>query len=805
MRKIIEWIVDHSRMVVLIVLGITLGFAAAIPGITTLTDFKEYISRDDPAIRAMDRAEERYGSQTFFSISVVAPDTIFKVSTLEKIKALREEFEKIVGIDEVTDPLNAQVITGTEAALVVSKAAPGGEVPRTPEAMEEYRQRALGSRMLKDYIVSADGKAGVISLKLKKDADQTAVAKRVVEIVERYKAGPERLYIAGLPYMSLILSESMGRDLRVMLPIVILVIVAVLYLSFFSLRGVLLPLLIVSLSTVWAVGAMAALGVPFTIMSFIMPVILMAIGIAYAIHVLNRYYEELATGKEKREAVIQTALAMASPVAMAGLTTVAGFLSLMNSFLIPQRQFGLFTAFGVLVAMILSLALLPALLALLPVPRRRRQRRPRTRTSGLSLSGWLGRLGRLVARQRRAVLIVSLAIFIAFAVGTAMVRVETSEKEFLGEDHPIVQALNVMDEHFSGTEQVIVEFDTGKRDGLKDPELLKRIVAFEEWLKTKPGVRINKTISLADLVREMNQKFHADDPSYYVIPDDRKLVAQLLLLFTFQGGELGSMALGDFSAGELIGLYSSAGSTEMVGLAREVQRYLDENFRDIRAEMVGPTRVGASLFSRIITSQITSLATSILAAGLIVALLMGSILAGLISLIPLVLTIMINFGLMGFSNTPLDMATLMVSSIAIGIGIDYAIHFLSRFLREYQERPDPRRALEKTIQTAGRGIAYNALALALGFAVLLFSTFKGTANFGLLIALTMVISATSAFTVIPAILVTWEPKFLRERAWGRVRKEMRPASGAVPNPNPGLDPNLTQTGTEKEVQDEDEA
>ncbi|MGQ9602010.1 MAG: efflux RND transporter permease subunit [Candidatus Bipolaricaulia bacterium] len=796
MRKVVEWIVAHPRTVVLIVVAITLGFAAAIPKITTLTDFKEYLSRDDPAVKAMDRAEDRYGSQTFFSVSVVAPDTIFKVSTLEKIKALREEFEKIIGVDEVNDPLNSQVITGKEEALVVSKAAPKGEVPQTPEALEEYKERVLGSRMLRDHIISSDGKAGVISLKLKKDADQTAVARQVVEIVERYKDGPERIYIVGLPYMSLVLSETMGRDLRVMLPIVIFVVIVVLYLSFFSLRGVLLPLLVVSLSTVWAVGAMAALRVPFTIMSFIMPVILMAIGIAYAIHVLNKYYEELAAGKGKREALIETALLMVSPVAMAGLTTVAGFLSLMNSFLIPQRQFGLFTAFGVLVAMLLSLALLPALLALLPVPRRKMELRTGTLGKGLAL------IGRLVTRQRKAVLIASLAVFIAFAIGTAMVRVETSQTEFLGQDHPIVQALNVMDEHFSGSEQVIVEFDTGRRDGLKDPELLKRIVAFEDWLGAKEGVKINKTISLADLVREMNQKFHADDPSYYVIPDDRKLVAQLLLLFTFQGGELGNMARGDFSAGEVIGLYHSAGSTERVELAREVQQYLDANFKDLRAEMVGPTRVSASLFSRIIASQITSLLTSIIASGLIVSLLMGSLISGLISLIPLVLTVMINFGLMGFSNTPLDMATLMVSSIAIGIGIDYAIHFMSRFRLEYREGRDPKQALTATIQTTGRGIAYNALALALGFAVLLFSTFKGTTNFGLLIALTMIIGATSAFTIIPAILITWEPEFLTRRAWSRKGVRLERARRPILGLNP--DPDLTQTD-KKEVQDESEA
>jgi hypothetical protein len=785
MRKVVEWIVDHPWAVLGAALAITVGFLLALPGLTTLTDFKEYMSKSDPAVQAMDRAEERYGSQTFFMVAVVAPDTIFKPETLEKIKAMREEFEDLIGVEEAKGPLNSQVITGTEKALIVGPAAPDEEIPRTPKAMEAYKQRVLGSRMLPDYIVSSDGKAAAISIKLTLDADETTVARQVIDIVEKYNQGPEKIYIVGLPYMSLVLNETMGKDLRLMLPLVILVIVIVLYLSFASLRGVLLPLLVVTLSTIWAVGAMALLGVPMTVLSFILPVILMAIGIAYGIHVLNKYYEGLAQGRSKREAVIETTLAMLSPVSMAGLTTVAGFLSLVSSFLIPQKQFGVFTALGVFAAMVLSLALIPALLALLPLPKRRAKLREGTLSRALAAFEWT------VVRHRRAVLALALVIFLVGLVGTSLVRVESSEEEFLGKENPVVQASHMMNEHFSGSRQLLVEFDSGRRDGLKDPELLERIVAFQEWLESKPGVQIRKTISLADLVREMNQKFHADDPAYYTIPDDHKLIGQLLLLFTFQGGDLDTMALQDFSAGEVTGLYPSVGSSEIVQLAREVRQYLEEHFPDVRAEMVGQTRVYARFTTQIVRSQAVSLTTSIVTAGLIVALLMGSWVAGLVSLIPLVLTIVINFGLMGLTGTPLDISTLMVASIAIGIGIDYAIHFISRFRREFRESRDPNQALEVTIQTTGRGIAYNALTLALGFGVLLLSGFKGTQDFGLLIALTMIISSLSAFTVIPAVLITWQPKFLTQRAWRRREKgkEVIPSAGElkpIANPNPSV-------------------
>ncbi len=765
MRRFFTFVADHPYVTIGAILAITVAFASFVPRLRTDTNFKNYMDKNDPTVQAMNRAEDRYGSQDLFMIAVENDQGIFNTETLTKISHMQAKFEEISGVDEVTGPLNAQVITGTEKTLNVGPAAPNEAVPATPEAMKAYKDRVMASNTVRGYIIAPDGKAAVISIKLKLDADDVIVSKQVAQIVDEYNTAPDHIFITGLPYMNMVLTQSMGKDLKILLPLVILVIILVLYFSFWSLRGVILPLLVVSMSAIWTLGLMGMFNVPITIISFILPVILMAIGIAYCIHVLNKYYEEVAAGADRRTAVIETGLQMVSPVSMAGLTTVAGFLSLLNSFLIPQRQFGVFTGLGVLAAMILSLVLIPALLATLRVPKKKIHG-----NSGGILARVLSGFERVIIRRRVLVIIVSLVLLAVFVAALPMLRIETSEKEFLGADSPVVRAINVMDRHFSGSEQVMIDIDTGKRDGLKDPAVLNKIVALQDFLKSK-GVK--KTISIADMVTEMNQKFHADDPSYYVIPQDRKLVSQLLLLFTFQGGDLGNMALGDFSAGEVMGLYSSSGSAQQVKLAREVQAYLDTHFTGTtHAEMVGSTQVSSRMFSRIAMSQITSLGTSILASWLIVSLLLGSMVAGLISLIPIAFTVAINFGVMAYSGTPLDMSTLMVSSIAIGIGIDYAIHFISRFQREMRSGSTAESALQTTIQTTGRGIAYNALALALGFAVLLFSSFKGTRSFGLLISMTMIISALSAFTIIPAILVTWKPRFLTRSPWRRGKKNV---------------------------------
>jgi len=766
MRKFFELIADHPYFTIGVILLITLVFLAFIPRLHTDTDFSNYIDKTDPTVMAMERAEDRYGAQGLLMVAVENEDGIFNTATLERIERMQKRFEAILGIDEVTGPLDAQVITGTEKTLAVGPAASGEEAPETPEAMAAYRERVMASNTVRNYIVASDGKAAVISIKLKTDAKEVEVAKQIAAIVEEYDTSPDHMYVTGLPYMNLVLAESMGKDLRILLLLVILVVVLVLYFSFRSLRGVVLPLLVVILSVVWTLGLMALFNVPMTLISFILPVILMAIGIADGIHVLNRYHEETAKGLLKREAILNTMKEMRGAVVMTSLTTMGGFLSLLSSYLIPQRQFGLFTAVGVLAAMILSLVLIPALLSILKVPKKKIYRKD----EGI-LTRALSGFERVILRHRRLVVGVSAVLFLAFLSGLPLLQIETSQTEFLGEENPVVQAIDVMDRHFSGSEQVMIEIDTGTRDGLKNPALLNKVVALQEFLEAN-GVK--KTIALSDMVRELNQKFHADDPAYYVIPQDRKLISQLLLLFTFQGGSLGNMTLGDFSAGEVMGLYPMEGSAEQVKLVQEVQEYLNDHFTgSIKAEMVGPTRVHSSLFARIAKSQITSLGASILAVGLIVTFLMGSIVAGLISLIPLALTVVINFGVMAYSGTSLNIATLMVSSIAIGIGIDYAIHFISRFRREVRAGKDGDQALQATIQTTGRGITYNALALALGFAILLVSAFKGMRDFGLLISMTMVISALSAFTVIPAILVTWRPKFLARTAWKRIEKSKK--------------------------------
>ncbi len=754
----IGWVEVHPRWTVALVGAITALFLGVLltQGLSVQTDFRKFLPSDDPAVQRLEQAEETYGSQDLFLISIEAETTIFKTSTLRKFKELETQLTEIRGVEDVDGPATTDVIYGTEDSVVVEPAME--QVPQSSEAIERYRTRVLGDRTIRGWLISEDEKAGAISVALEDWADAPTVVDEIQSLVRQYE-GPETFHLVGEPVLRTAVAQTMMRDLRVLVPVVLLVLALALWFSFHSVAGVLLPMLVVGLSTLWAVGSMSIAGAPMTPFAIVMPVMLIAIGAADGIHILNKYYESAApyaddTGPSRRAAVFDTMSEMAVPIVLTSLTTAMGFVALLASFLWPQRHFGVFTALGIVYAMVLSLTLIPAFLSRLPMPTL-----GPTDYEHSPVSHALGSWARAVRLKPLLTLGIAAAVLIACAVGIPRLNVETRADEFLGQGHPVVQSMYAMDERFGGSYQLAVEVNTGRRDGLKDPQVLRKIAQLQDYLKSRS--EIGQVTSVANIARQLNETLHASDPDYYRIPEDPRLASQLFILY---GGEPGKLFRGDFSQGEVIARRLNVGSNQMAALVADVRDYLETHFGgpdDPEVQLVGPTQAYSALLSRIIQSQIASLSASFVTAGIIVAILMGSVMAGLLCLVPLVLTIIVVFGVMAYASIPLDMATIMLGAIAIGIGIDYAIHFLHRFRLETRASRDVADAFNGSMRSVGRGIAYNALALMFGFAVLLASRFHGLVTFGLLLVLTMIVSSLSSFSVIPAFLLIRRPSFLK--------------------------------------------
>jgi len=364
-------------------------------------------------------------------------------------------------------------------------------------------------------------------------------------------------------------------------------------------------------------------------------------------------------------------------------------------------------------------------------------------------------------------------------------KVETDQTKYFRQNSPVIVGTNFIEDHFAGgSMQMSVVIDTGRRDGIKDPKVLKFMDELQAYLESLDPV--GDTSSLVDLIKETNYTLHGDDDAYYTIPDTARAVAQVLLMYEMGGGEvLKSMATRNFSKAQVTAMVRSVGSAELRQLLDQVHDYLAEHTPPgITAYTTGMPDVYIELSEKLIHSQITTLFTSMGAVGVIVAVLMGSVVAGLFALTPLVLSVVGNFGTMALAGANLDIATVMIASMVIGIGVDYGVHVITRYRRERMRGKPHGDALFVTYNTAGRAVLYNALTLTLGFLVLTLSSFGALQTMGWLIALTMVTSALGALLIVPAIFGLTSPKFLaRQVVLVRRGKGVRLAwQGADPDP-----------------------
>ncbi|MBC7093657.1 RND family transporter, partial [Candidatus Bipolaricaulota bacterium] len=706
--------------------------------------------------------------------------TLFDLPSLQKLYAITAELEALKEenlVSEVVSPANVKVVEGTATALLVRPILPGP--PATEEDVARFREKALSERMVRDALVRADGSAAVIVLRLRPEVEEredlmAQILSRLEGIQARY-SGPERFYISGNAAFLVYVNRYMRQDLAWLLPIVIAVVVVVLFLSFRTVRGVLLPLGVVLVALIWTMGLLGLTGTKLTMISTFLPVVLVAVGSAYGIHVVNDFAQRAGAG-EKRELVRATVEEMFTPVLGAALTTAAGFLTLLSSFLVPSREFGAFAAFGVVVAFVLAMTMIPALLALFPLPRRRTEGELR---AGRALAAFL---------SRRPVLTVVGAVLVlaAFLGGVPLLRVESDVTRYFRQDSPVVEGLKFVEAAFGGSQELSVVVDTGRRDGLKDPEVLRFMDRLQAFLEARPEV--GATSALADLVKESYFTLRGDDPAYYAIPETSRAVAQVLLLYEMGGGEAtGSLSTRDFARGRITARVRSVGLAGYDALTREVQAFVaqEKPAGVVDWYVTGSPSLYIQLSKKLIASQIMSLGTSFGAVGLIVAVLMVSLGAGLLALIPLVVAVAGNFGVMGFAGAYLDMATVMIASLTVGIGVDYAVHFLTRYRRERAKGADHAQALAETLGTAGRAIVINALTLTFGFLVMLLSRFGALVTFGWLISLTMVTSMVGALFILPAVLA-WVPTRAYQPAlrWERVRSRLGLA-GADPKKKGG--------------------
>lgn len=715
----------------------TLFFGNEIRSLKIDADILRSLPDEDPDARLLKKIGENFGGNNM-GVIILETDNIYQTSVLEHIQLLTDTLANIDGITTVSSLTNIINIKGGDYGIEIGKLVDEYEMPESPKDFQILRNNILNNEMYKGSIVSEDETSTLIIFNLDNNSDVNAIAKNVIRKTEELNL-PEKLYYIGSPMLLTYISDLMRDDLTNLLPLAFLVIAFILFLSFRSISGVLLPLLIAIIAIVWSLGSMAFLDIKMSIISNNIPIILLAIGSAYTIHVINRINK---VSQSKETDVIARALAFVLiPLILAALTTIIGFISfIFGAYLNMIVDFGIFTALGTLFASLLSIFFVPAILE---VVNYKRKKNIKQKEHSFLTNYFLKPINALLIKRPKTILTIWMVLIAISIVGMSSIKRSVDIQEYFKKNNPTRLAENIMIEKFGGTKPIFVHF----KGNMQSPKVLKTMIQTSEYMEKSPDVYTS--MSIAKLIAEINLNI----TNTRGIPNKSDQIEQLW--FLLEGNEvLNRFVNEDLTEGIIISKFKSPDNESKKEFAKYMRAFIATNSsEDCEIEITGMPFVDITMDQSLINSQIGSILIAILFVIILVGIILRSWISGLYASIPIIATIMLLFGFMGLTGISLNIATVLVASVALGIGIDYSIHIISHFNESYKKSQDLYASIQESILISGNAIIINVISVSAGFLILVFSEMVPLQYFGLLIALSMVSSCLGALTLLPSILI----------------------------------------------------
>jgi predicted RND superfamily exporter protein len=871
----VEKFFKFPALIIGIIAGITVFFSFWIPRSQLDNNNIRFLPDNNKARIISEYIDETFGGQVMILVALERPyKTIFEKDFLEKIRRFSKEAKDIDFVKSVDSIMSTQYITGDSDSIVVSDLVPE-DFSGTPAEIDEMRRRIASWDLFRDSLVSDDLSAAQILVTLDvltADSGRPEVTRSLAEIRRLGRevfSGEAEVYFTGLPVINAVINESIIADNLLLIPLVVIVVLGMLFFSFRRFTFVILPLLTVIIAVIWSAGMAALVGIKLSVLTTVLPVILVAVGSAYGIHIVTHYAEDTLnktlTVEEHRGLVLDLVRKLLKPVFLAALTTLAGFISFCFTPIVPMREFGYCAGVGVLVAFIMAMLFIPSLFLVRgpKILKDTQKEKPGIDNFSNTIAGAFTN----IADKKTLVLSLAVLAVVFSLYGLSKIIIDNSVIEFFQNETDISRSDRFVREHFGGSKDLNLVFETDTSEELLNSYVLQAVDGLSAYLTERiPEVgkaagftdiikRINQVFnvnespeglrpietytetgnfgfssfgfgefeifgedfgfgnfdfyddvvtetpeqenyhdleqySVADLilfldnaagkstdlsgsglVRELKRLTNYDGMAYYEIPADprrygketdeelRLLIANYLILLAGDDSLLYSNDPFEPTAIRMMVQLRTTGSKDTQEIIDIINEYIAANFpKNVRVMIGGGATQEIAVTDLIFRSQVISIFISVLMVFIIVAVSNKSFVAGIVGAVPLTLAILCNFAVMGFTGIKLNLGTALISSLAVGIGIDYTIHFIEFFKREYQS--DERGFLRRTYVSCGKAILVNALSVGAGFAVLAFSQFRIIAELGTLIALSMLITALVSLTVIPALLNVIKPRFI---------------------------------------------
>ncbi len=726
---------------------------------------------------------DQFGSDEAIIVAIKPPE-VFADSFFKKLKTFHEDIETGVPyLKDVRSLANARHTRGEGDVLIVEELLEGW--PETPVDFEKLKKLVLNNPFFINNYISRDGDYAAVVIeteasiagdddllvgfekedagkqvidhvpekgKYLSDKEKAEVVKEIKNILDQYQDTDFQIYFSGGPVVEDAFNRATIRDVALCMVISPLPVVFFPFFLFRRFSGVVLPYIIIMPSLFSMLGLMAVFNSPFTLISGGLPPFIIAVGTGDSIHILTIFYRLLDRGESREDAIAHAFGHSGLAVVMTTLTTAAGLLSFSFAELTAIADFGIFAAVGVLLALLYTFFMLPAFLSIFPLKEKSAEQKRSVKMDRTLLS-----LAGFSIRHPKKIIFVSMVILVASTAGMFMIKFSHFPLEMFPDETKIVNDTFLIDDKLRGTVPLEIVIDTKKENGIYDPELLNSIEKFAretEKIQTD-SFFVGKVFSITDILKETNRALHGNDPDYYTIPRERKTIAQEFLLFENSGSDdLERVVDSGFSKTRVTIKTSWVDAAVFDVFITDIEKKVKDIFAN-KAEytLTGAMPLIARAFLATLDSMTKSYVIAFIMISLMMILLVGDVKIGFASMLPNLLPIVLLMGIMGAFRFPLDMNTIMIGSIAIGIVVDDTVHFIYNFRKYHDKTGDPREAVRETFLGTGRAMLITTLILATVFATNLLCTMENVVRFGSFIALVIVFALMADFILAPALLL----------------------------------------------------
>jgi predicted RND superfamily exporter protein len=762
MEAFARWLVHHPLLVVgAHVLGTVILGAYALH-IRIESSIESILPAGDPEVTYYEHVRATFGSDDVGVIGIQA-DNLFAAATLEKIARVTDAVSRVAGVERVLSITNA-----VDPANDVFEPPPLlPHIPPTPEEVTALKQKLTSTPLYGKNLVADDFKGAAINIFFKNltDAEYTDLdVDATIRALLARETGPERFFYTGAGHLKQSAVDMMRHDLFRFTPIALALVLVVLWLSFWSVRGVVLPIVSVLLALVWTLGVMVLAGRAITLGTFVLPPLLIVIGSSYAIHVMARYYEQVDAGARPPDLVVRAFQRVCLPLLISALTVAIGFGSLMVNRITAIWDLGLFAVVGVLCLTVTSLGFIPAALQLLSAE----GRTGRTGKVSPRLSGALSALAHWAYASRRAILCGAAAVAVLALTGTRRIRVDSDFLYYFDPDSEVRIANEMINQHIVGSNPFSLVIEGAEPGTIRRWEVLKLIKDLQGFLQMQPG--ITSSISIVDYLELLESGLNKSGENDVLLDEQGRVVAPhevktfwedparlspALEIMSASPTTFKAIVTQDFRAANVLVRTKLTGSRAIEDTLARIRAYIAEHFpADLRVHPTGSLVLLSGTTSDIVTGQIESLSLALGVIFVVMSLMFLSAKVGCLAILPNVLPIVIFFGVMGWLGILLNLGTSLIAAIALGIAVDSTIHYMARLNLELQGETDQAAAMARTLRAVGVPIVYATVALFFGFLTFAFSSFVPIQSFGILAGVTLLTSLGTNLVLLPALLAT---------------------------------------------------